>query len=178
MRHRVKKRHFNVDTSQRHAMIRNLVRGFLEHGRMVSTRARIKETQRWVDKLIVKAKQADLQSRRVLHSFFGKRDIVNTLVDRVVPVVKDRQSGFTRMKSLGKRRGDNVEVFSLEFVDEDLQFGTFKNLTLSENVEPSKSVLKTAKKTAKRKVGKKKVRAVPQKKSLQQLDEKKEAPAK
>ncbi len=113
MRHRLANHHFNRDTLHRQALIRNLVRSLLEHGEVVTTQAKAREIGRWTDKIIAKAKKAktnDLATRRSLHRFFGKRDVVNTLVERIVPGFAERKSGFTTAKMVGIRRGDNTEL--------------------------------------------------------------------
>lgn len=130
MRHRVKKSSFNRDTKHRQAMLKNGVRNLLLHGEIKTTRAKAREYQRWTDKLIAQAKQDSLASRRALHRFFGKRDIVNTLVERIVPVFKQRQSGFTRITPAGVRRGDSTRLVKLELVAKPEQLGSFKNLTV------------------------------------------------
>lgn len=116
MRHRVKTRQFNRNTNQRKALLRELVRSLVSVGTISTTKAKAKEVQRITDKLIVKAQKNSVPARRKLHQFFGKRDIVNTLVDRVAPAMGDRNSGFTRIVELGKRRGDNATLVELQFV--------------------------------------------------------------
>ncbi|MBD3279154.1 MAG: 50S ribosomal protein L17 [Candidatus Pacebacteria bacterium] len=127
MRHRVKKRHFNRDTQHRQALLRNLVRSLIEHGQLKTTKAKAKEVKRLADKLISQARTDTLASRRKLHRFFGKRDVVNTLVERIAPMMKDRVSGFTRMVALGRRRGDNTQLVRLELVVKPAKLGTLKS---------------------------------------------------
>jgi large subunit ribosomal protein L17 len=126
MRHRVAKRHFNRDTKHRKAMIMNLVRSLVEHGEIKTTTEKATEVRRWADKVISKAKIGDVAARRSLHRFFGKRDVVNTLVDRIAPLFPDRNSGFTIKEVLGKRRGDNTEMTKISFVSQPEVVGTLK----------------------------------------------------
>jgi large subunit ribosomal protein L17 len=154
MRHRVKGHKFNRDTENRKALLRNLVRNLVEHGEIETTQARAKEVKRLTDRLVSKAKKGDLTARRTLHRFFGKRDIVNTLVDKIAPVMKDRVSGFTRVVKAGIRRGDNVELYKIEFVEEAAKKAGLKN-------EARKTVKKVSKaKTGKTKLAKKIVKEV------------------
>ena len=145
MRHRVARRHFNRDSKHRQALIMNLVRGLVEHGEVVTTKAKAKEVKRQTDKIVSRAKRGDITARRLLHRFFGKRDVVNTLVDRVAPVFKDRASGFTTHVVLGKRRGDNTEIVKVSFVEDYDRKGSLKAET--GNKEKKAAVKKTAKKT-------------------------------
>lgn len=126
MRHRVSKRHFNRDTKHRKALIMNLVRSLIEHGEIKTTTEKAKEVKRWTDKLVHKAKVGNVAARRNLHTFFGKRDVVNTLVERIAPLFKDRTSGFTTNEVLGKRRGDNTEMTKLSFIVKPEITGTLK----------------------------------------------------
>jgi large subunit ribosomal protein L17 len=148
MRHRVAKRHFNRDTKHRQAMIVNLVRSLIEQGEIKTTTEKAKEVRRWADKVVTKAKIGDLTSRRVLHRFFGKRDVVNTLVDRIAPLFADRKSGFTTKESLGKRRGDNASMTKLSLIVKPETVATLKNtssdLSTAKNVITKSDSKKTA----------------------------------
>lgn len=147
MRHRVKKSFFNRGTKHRQAMLRGGVRNLILHGQILTTSAKAKEFKRLTDKLISKAMDDSVASRRKLHQFFGKRDIVNTLVDQVAPAFKDRKSGFTRITKHGRRRGDNTEMVKLELVVEIENLGTFKKPVVEKKVT-KKVVKKTAVKKA------------------------------
>lgn len=117
MRHRVASKQLNRDTKHREALAKNMVRALVEHGRIQTTMTKAKVIQRIADKLVTKAKQNTLAARRGLHQVFGKRDVVNTLVDRVAPTFTKRTSGYTRITSLGKRAGDNTLMVELAWVD-------------------------------------------------------------
>jgi len=94
----------------------NLMRQLIEHGSITTTSAKAKVVQPVADKLMTKAKKADVAARRSLHSFFGKRDVVNTLVDKIAPVMADRSSGFTRITEVGIRAGDSAKLVTLAWV--------------------------------------------------------------
>ena len=55
MRHRVTSHHFNRDTNHRKLLLRNLVRALVEHGEIVTTEVKAKETRRLADRLIHRA---------------------------------------------------------------------------------------------------------------------------
>lgn len=147
MRHRVKKSFFNRGTKHRRAMLRGGIRNLLLHGEILTTAAKAKEYKRLLDKLISKAMDNSVASRRKLHEFFGKRDIVNTLVDEVAPVFKDRKSGFTRIIKHGRRRGDNTEMFKIELVTKPNNLGTFKKPVVEEKKPAPKKTKPVKKKT-------------------------------
>ncbi len=143
MRHRVQKRKFNRDTNNRKALLRNLVRQLVEHGSITTSEAKAKETKRVADKLIGKAKTDNLATRRKLHTFFGKRDVVNTLIERVAPVFTKRKSGFTRIVKIGSRRGDNSPVVKLELVEQRELLHTLRNPEAKVAAKTTKSVKTT-----------------------------------
>lgn len=127
MKHRVKIKKFNRDTKSRKALFKNLVRSLVETGSIVTTESKAKEARRIADKLIGKAKDDSLETRRTLHRFFGTRDVVNTLVDRIAPEFADRVSGFTRITKVGVRRGDNSDMAELSLVKAPDTIGSLKN---------------------------------------------------
>jgi large subunit ribosomal protein L17 len=127
MRHRVAKKHFNHDTKGRKALLKNLLRALVEEGEVVTTTSKAKEIKRLMDKTIHRAKKDTVESRRLLHRVFGRRDVVNTLVDRVAPAMADRVSGFTTIAKEGIRKGDSAKLSRLKFVVEIDRKGTLKS---------------------------------------------------
>ena len=87
MRHRIANKHFNRDSNHRKMLMRNLVRALVEHGEIVTTVAKAKETRRLADRLIHTALVDSVSVRRRLHVFFGQRDVVNTLVEKNTPTI-------------------------------------------------------------------------------------------
>lgn len=129
MRHRVSGKKLGRDTKHRVALFKNLARALILHGTVTTTEIKGKELKRLADKLVTTAKPADMAARRNLHSYFGKRDIVNTLVDRVVPAMSDRTSGFTRIEKVGIRVGDNTPMVTITWVNMPETVGSFANPT-------------------------------------------------
>lgn len=149
MRHRVASKQFGRRTNQRRALLRELVAALVEHGQITTTQAKAKEARRQLDKLINQAQTNTLASRRQLHSYFGKRNLANTLVDKIAPLFPKRQSGFTRIQYVGSRRGDNADVYQVTLVNKPESMGS---LTKTKKVEKPKSVdkPKPAKKSSKK----------------------------
>ena len=147
MRHRVQDKKFNRDANERKALISGMLRNLTEHGEITTTLARAKMIKRLADKLITQAKVDTIASRRLLHRTFGKRDVVNTLVERVAPALKDRNSGYTRIVPMGTRRGDNTEMVRLSWVNLSEKQGLKSGKEYKE-----KAVVKVAKVEAKAEV--------------------------
>jgi large subunit ribosomal protein L17 len=146
MRHRVASKQLNRDTKHRESLFKNLMRELVEHGSITTTLAKAKVVRPMVDKVITKAKPGDVAARRLLHQIFGKRDVVNTLIERVVPAFKNRNSGFTRITPVGLRAGDNTMLVQLTWVDKIENVGTLTAPV--RKTQPKASVKKAAVKPA------------------------------
>lgn len=125
MRHRIKTHSFNRSTKNRKALLKSLLLGLFEHGEIEVTQARAKEIKRWADKLLPLAQENSLESKRKLHEFFGKRDVVNTLCEVIAPAFDDRKSGFTTLEIIGSRKGDNALMTRLSLIKKPANLNGF-----------------------------------------------------
>lgn len=167
MKHRVKAKHFNRDNSSRKALLKSLLRDLFKHGEIKTSEARTKEVRRLADKLISTASKNTLAARRDLHKFFGRRDVVNALVDKIVPAFGEKKSGFTALEKLAPRRGDNTVLFKLSLLTGDLKLSSLKKekVVVAKKTEAkveTKTEIKTETKVATKKA---KVKKAPAKKS-------------
>lgn len=159
MRHRVSTKTFGRDTNERKALFKSLLMALFEHGSITTTRAKGKAVKSLADKYLHKALVDSVSTRRQLHKVFGRRDVVNTLVDRLAPAFKGRQSGFTSLQVVGVRRGDNTPMVKLSLVDRPEVLHTLKSGKTYEQAEvvtkataekaPTEAVKKTTKKVTK-----------------------------
>ena len=69
------------------------------------------------EKLITKAKQGDLASRRQVIAVLDVK-VGNFLVDSIAPQLTERTSGYLRLEKTDARVGDNAPMAIVEFVDE------------------------------------------------------------
>ena len=127
MRHRIAHKHFNRDANHRKALLKNLVRSLVELGEITTTIEKAKELKSLADRMIGQAQTDSLTVRRTLHRFFGRRDAVNTLVERVAPAMKDRKSGFVSISRAGVRRGDSATLATVRLVNKPETVGTLKS---------------------------------------------------
>jgi len=163
MKHRVKAKHFNRDNSSRKALLKNLLRDLFEHGEIKTSEARTKEVRRLADKMISKALENTLAARRELHKFFGRRDVVNALVDKIAPMFGEKKSGFTALEKLAARRGDNTTLFKLSLLTGDVRVTSLKKEKV---VEVKAEVKKEAKKVVAKTVAKVATKKAPAKKAV------------
>ena len=117
-RHGYKGRKFGRERDQRRALVKGLATSLVIHGRIETTLPKAKETQRYTEKLITKAKKGDLHSRRQVISKLGNIDAANKLVDVIAPQLSGRNSGYLRVERTTVRRGDGAELAIIEFVDD------------------------------------------------------------
>jgi large subunit ribosomal protein L17 len=120
MRHRVQGRKLGLPSDQRMALLHNQVRQLFEHGAINTTETRAKEVRRIAESLITKAKRNDLHSRRLTRRVIGTatpghgEDLVKKLFDTIMPQMRDRPGGYTRILKIGTRRGDAARIVKLE----------------------------------------------------------------
>lgn len=125
----------------RKALFRGLVRALVESGKIVTTKAKAKAIQGQIDKIMVLTKKEDQASRRRLLGILGNDKVTfESLIKRYLPSTKERRSGFTRIISLPRRRGDQAETAIIEFVDRPVEIK--KEKKVKKEKKQSKSVSK------------------------------------
>ena len=103
-------------SDHRKAMLRAMVTFLLEKGKIETTVTRAKEVRSVTEKMITAAKTNSLHSKRQVHAFVTKEDVVKKLFEEVAPGYKERPGGYTRITRLGPRRGDAAEMAIIELV--------------------------------------------------------------
>lgn len=151
MRHRVVNKRFTRDANARKMLMRGLVRSYVEHGQIVTTLEKAKETRRIADKLINKARTNSVAVRRQLHAFFGERAVANTLIEKIAPAMGKRVSGFSTIARLGKRRGDNTEMARLSLIEQPKNLHTLKSGTMHTKKKATRKAKKTTAKPSAKK---------------------------
>ncbi len=116
MRHRKSGRRFDMPTGQRISMFRNLTTAVLEHGSVLTTEARAKETRRFVERMVTLGKRGTLHARRQALAFIYDDDVVRELFDDIAPRYAERPGGYTRVVKLVQRKGDGAKMARLELV--------------------------------------------------------------
>ena len=142
MKHRRKLVKLNRNSKQRQALFRIQLRHLVVFGSLTTTEAKAKKIKRLMDKIVYKAKDNSVASRRNLHRVFGDRRIVNILVDQIAPLYQDRNSGFTTMSKLARRRGDNALMVKLAFIKQREGVGELKKQTQTGKAPSAKSKTK------------------------------------
>ena len=103
-------------STQRKALLRQLVTDLLENGKIETTFYRAKEVQPVVEKMITLGKKGNLAAYRKAMSYVTKEDVVQKLFKEIAPKYADRNGGYTRVTRTGARRGDAAEMAIIELV--------------------------------------------------------------
>ena len=103
-------------STQRKAMLRQLVTDLLRNGKLETTFFRAKEVQPVAEKMITLAKKGGLANYRRALAFITKEDVAKKLFDEIGAKYADRNGGYTRVTRTGARRGDAAEMAVIELV--------------------------------------------------------------
>lgn len=117
-RHGYKGRKFGRERDQRSALLKGLADSLVRDERITTTLPKAKELVPYIEKLITKAKEGTLHSRRQVISGLMTLESAHKLVDDITPKLQGRNSGHVRITKQGARRGDNAELASVSFVDD------------------------------------------------------------
>lgn len=116
MRHSNSGRKFSRTPAHRKAMLNNLAKALIQHGRIRTTELKAKDLRRVVEPMITLAKRNDLHARRLAYRSLNDHALVKHLFDNVGPIFTDVPGGYTRITKLAQRRkGDNAPMAIIEF---------------------------------------------------------------
>ena len=119
MRHNIKNKKLNKNSSHRKAMFMNMSNALIKHEQITTTLAKAKELRRFVEKIVTLGKKGDLLSRRKAVSILQDQKMSKKVFDVFAERYKARTGGYTRIIKLGNRYGDNAPTAVIEFVDRD-----------------------------------------------------------
>ena len=117
MRHAKAGRQLRRTSEQKLALMRNLAQSLLQHGAIETTEAKAKELRPFVEKLITKAKEGTLHSRRLAMRHVQQRAIADKLFQEIGPKFATRKGGYTRILKTGHRKGDGADLARIELIE-------------------------------------------------------------
>jgi len=115
-RHANAGRKLSRNTSHRKALLDNLVRAVILNESIRTTTPKAKEARRLVERVITKARDNTLASRRVVHKTVRDQAALAKLFENIGPRFKERPGGYTRIVHVQNRLGDNAPMSILELV--------------------------------------------------------------
>lgn len=119
MRHHNSVKKFGRQQGQRVALMRSLVNNLITHGRITTTEAKAKALRPTIEKLVTKARVADVAIIRDITALLGNNKVTTAkLVKEISPKYVGRPGGYTRIIKLGARsaRGDASPMAVIEFI--------------------------------------------------------------
>jgi large subunit ribosomal protein L17 len=117
MRHKKSGRKLGRNPSHRKALLRNLAKALLIHGRITTTLAKAKDLRGVVEPLVTLALKNDLHARREAYRFLGEHKLVARLFGEIGPSFANGGGGYTRVVKLAvPRRGDAAPLAVIEFI--------------------------------------------------------------
>lgn len=117
MRHKIAGNRLNRSRSLRKATLRDMAKATLIEERICTTKAKAKEARKLVDKLITLGKNGTLSDRRRAFAILCDHGLVSRLFEETSSRFKKRTGGYTRIVSLGERRGDHAQLVMLELTE-------------------------------------------------------------
>ena len=117
MRHQKQRGKLSRDSAHRKALLMNLSKSVIEHGRIKTTEAKAKALRPELEALITLAKRGDLAARRQALAALGQdKYAVHRLFAEVAPRYAGRPGGYTRIMKLSERRSDATQMVLIELV--------------------------------------------------------------
>jgi large subunit ribosomal protein L17 len=113
--------------SHQRLIVSNLATQLFQHGRITTTEAKARVLRPVAEKLITKAKKAELGTtqslahRREVLKTIRDKSVVHTLFTEIAPTFAERPGGYTRITKIGPRKGDNAPMAVIELVTEPYQ---------------------------------------------------------
>jgi large subunit ribosomal protein L17 len=97
---------------------RNMLTSLIKHDSITTTTPKAKEIAPMAERLISKAKDNTLHSRRMAMKMVREAGAVTKLFEELGPRYANRTGGYTRVLKLSKHRhGDKADMSVIEFVD-------------------------------------------------------------
>jgi large subunit ribosomal protein L17 len=133
MRHRKKYKKLGLTTNQRKALLKGLAISLIEHGSIVTTKARAKELKKYVEKIISKVKKEDQShGQRLVFKKLQNKEAVKKLFNVYKDAFVGRPGGYTRTYLLGRRAGDAAEMAQISLILDGIEIPSKDEVTESE----------------------------------------------
>jgi large subunit ribosomal protein L17 len=119
MNHQNGRKKLNLPSAHRRSLLRNQAMTLIMHGSLTSTKARVKEVQKFAERLVTIARHngGTFETRRRIHALLPyKREVVVYLCEKIAPQYVQRPGGYTRVIPLGRRTSDTAQIARLEWV--------------------------------------------------------------
>ena len=117
MRHNKKFNHLSRKANHRAAMLSNMACSLIMHKRISTTLAKAKALRIYVEPILTRAKEDNMNNRRLAFSLLKQKEVINELFQNVGEKIANRPGGYTRSLRTGFRLGYAAEMCSIGLVD-------------------------------------------------------------
>lgn len=108
MRHRKAHRLLNRPWKKRMALLRTQARQVLQHRRIVTTDAKAKEVQAFLEPMLTKLIAGGQHNIRQVEAEINDKQLLFDVCQNVVPHLAGRPGGYTSIVKMAPRRGDGT----------------------------------------------------------------------
>jgi large subunit ribosomal protein L17 len=98
-------------------MLSNMACSLILHKRISTTLAKAKALRIYVEPILTRAKEDNMNNRRLAFSLLKQKEVVTELFQNVGEKIANRPGGYTRILRTGFRLGDAAEMAIIELVD-------------------------------------------------------------
>jgi large subunit ribosomal protein L17 len=148
MRHGKSYSRLKRTSAHRDAMFRNMATSLIRNGQIETTLAKAKQLRPVFERLITRLKKSDLSAKKAAHSYLKNESVTKYFFEKVVPLVKSRNGGYTRIVRTGYRNGDAAQLAIISLVDKQ-DIPSFvvaaKNSTRKKSVQKESTQMKDEK---------------------------------
>ncbi|MCD4704748.1 50S ribosomal protein L17 [bacterium] len=115
MRHQNKNKILDRKKGPRTALIKNLADAVILFEKVKTTKAKAKVIKPYVEKLVTKAANNDLATKRYLKTKLNSEKSVKKLLEIHGPKYKDIAGGYLKIIKISERKGDSAEMVYITF---------------------------------------------------------------
>jgi large subunit ribosomal protein L17 len=116
MRHKHGYRKLNRTSSHRKALLKNLAIALITREKIETTVPKAKELRRYIEKLVTKSRNADLNTHREVFKSLQDKETTKKLINEIAPKYEGRNGGYTSIVKTRIRRGDATLMAYISFV--------------------------------------------------------------
>ena len=111
------KKRFRFGKDANKMLERKLLKNFILNGKLVTTEKKIKFIKPVIEKTISLAKKNTNSTKNQILKKFADKKTINIIFNNILPVFKDRKSGFVKYHRLSNRLSDGSIMSKMEWIE-------------------------------------------------------------
>jgi large subunit ribosomal protein L17 len=97
-------------------LLKNLAIALIEREKIETTVPKAKELRRYIEKLVTKSQNADLNTHRYIFAYLQDKEATKKLINEISSKYENRNGGYTSIIKTRIRRGDATQMAYISFV--------------------------------------------------------------